>query len=139
MDEVELRVEIELLKVFREADRMFLLGIAAAMARPTKTNPSDIIEVLEATTLYATAIKGENVGKAVHANLELLRPMIEDVDPVQFMKVAALSLLSAGSDHRDAQIAWWQQATPDEISEDLRSLFERLAEGGNGDDERPDE
>tara|TARA_R110001592_G_scaffold104697_1_gene294579 strand:+ start:73436 stop:73858 length:423 start_codon:yes stop_codon:yes gene_type:complete len=140
MDEAEMTAAIEVLKTEREADRFFMLGLAAAVARANLTGEAiDVMKALEASVVYATAVKGSTIGAAVANNLQLLRPMVENADPIEFMTVASLSLLDAGEEHRNARLSWWQQATPDEIAEELRSLFERFAEGVNRDDERPDE
>ncbi|MGB0747143.1 MAG: hypothetical protein ACPGO3_00210 [Magnetospiraceae bacterium] len=129
MDEIELRKELAMLRAKSDANKWLMIGLAVELVRAQAIAPNDLLKSLMAATVLAGATD-KRVGPIMAGSVGILEALFRDLDetprpdPRRVMVTQAIMSIDAGPERQRALHSWLQQATPDEVAQEIQDLFQ---------------
>lgn len=124
--ETETRVRLDMLEKEVVGLRWAATALAVRLSQQSPDSAKQTRELLEATALNTEVTEGAAAALPVRDIIRNLAPLLDGgLPPAGVLLVQALQVADAGSDRRSALSAWLEQASDDELTEDMRQLLQK--------------
>lgn len=123
----KLAVDVLVLEQRAEAAESIAKALAVTLGKVDSASASKVLELLEATILYQRYMEPEtnSYRNLIHFR-QVVAALLDADDPAQVLVLSALQGRDAGPDRLDALRTWQEQASVEELADDMSELLKRL-------------